>query len=115
MKPYQLPGCLRVQGAPPAPPPAAPAPSAPPATVPTSEASSWSSGLVASVYGLLSLAGTAAGAYHGARRNHGSVWSAVVWGFFGGVAPLITVPVAAAQGFGQPREEHGDTKPTLDA
>jgi hypothetical protein len=73
--------------------------------------SSWSSELVAAVYGLLSLAGTAAGAYHGARRNHGSVWSAVKWGFLGGLAPLITVPVAAAQGFGKPREQREDAKP----
>lgn len=107
MKPYQLPECLRVQGAPPAPAAAPP----PAAAAPASEASSWPSGLVATVYGLLSLAGTAAGAYHGARRNHGSVWSAVVWGFLGGAAPLITVPVAAAQGFGQPRQQHDDPKP----
>ena len=106
MKPYELPECLRVQGAPPA--PAAP----PPAAAPATESSSWPSSLVATAYGLLSLAGTAAGAYHGARRNHGSVWSAVMWGFLGGVAPLITVPVAAAQGFGQPREQREDAKPT---
>ena len=103
MKPYQLPRCLLVQGA-----PAAPTTPPPEAPAPTSESPSWPSGLVATVYGLLSLAGTATSAYHGARRNHGSVWSAVVWGFFGGVAPLITVPVAAAQGFAKPRE---DSKP----
>lgn len=102
MKPFQLPPSLRVQGAPPAPPAPAPAPMAAP---PPSDAPSGPSSIIAVVYAMLSIGGTAAGAYHGARRNHGSVWSAVVWGFLGGLAPLITVPVAAAQGFGQPRED----------
>lgn len=108
MKPYQLPSSLRVQGVPtsPAAPPPSPPPSAPaPVPVTGMTAPSWSSGFVATVYGLLSLAGTAAGAYHGVRRNHGSIWSAVAWGFLGGVAPLITVPVAVGQGFGKPRED----------
>lgn len=108
MKRYELPPCLRVQGAPPAAAPVA----APPPAAPAVEAPSTMGNKLAAFYGFLSLAGTAAGAYHGARRNHGSVLSAVLWGLLGGFAPLITVPVAAAQGFGQPRKDEEETKPT---
>lgn len=53
------------------------------------------------VYGAASLAGTALGAYHGYKRNRGSVGWAIVWGLLGGAFPIITVPVALAQGFGE--------------
>lgn len=53
------------------------------------------------VYGVASIAGTAAGAYHGFKRNGGSVGWAIVWGLLGGMFPVITVPIAFAQGFGK--------------
>lgn len=50
---------------------------------------------------LIGIAGTALGAYHGYKRN-GSVAWAVVWGLAGGAVPIVTIPVAVAQGFGEP-------------
>ncbi len=49
---------------------------------------------------LASLGGAAAGAYHGYRRNQ-TITSAILWGIFGSVLPVIAVPVALAQGFGK--------------
>ncbi len=48
----------------------------------------------------LSIAGTVLGAYHGYRRNDSVGW-AIGWALLGGAFPLITVPVALAQGFGE--------------
>lgn len=42
--------------------------------------------------------------YHGYRRNHSIGW-ALVWGLLGSAFPLVTVPVALAQGFGQPKHK----------
>lgn len=39
--------------------------------------------------------------YHGYKRSGGSVGSALGWGLLGGLFPIITVPVALAQGFGK--------------
>lgn len=50
----------------------------------------------------LFLVGTAAGAYHGYKRNKSVKW-ALIWGFLGGLAPIITGAVALAQGFGKPK------------
>lgn len=50
--------------------------------------------------GVLSMAGLAAGAYHGYKRN-GNVRWAVGWGVLGALFPLITGGVAVAQGFGK--------------
>lgn len=47
-----------------------------------------------------SIAGTAIGAYHGYKR-HDSGWAAVGWALLGGAFPVITVPVAFAQGIGK--------------
>lgn len=47
-----------------------------------------------------SLVGAAAGAYHGYQRNQ-TVGSAILWGIFGSVLPVIAIPVALAQGFGK--------------
>jgi hypothetical protein len=44
----------------------------------------------------------AASAYHGYRRNR-SVGGAVGWFVLGSLFPYITLPVALAQGFGQPK------------
>lgn len=51
-------------------------------------------------WGILSVAGAAAGAYHGYRRNRSIGW-ALVWALCGSIAPVITVPVALAQGYGK--------------
>lgn len=48
----------------------------------------------------LTLGGTAAGAYHGYKRNNSLGW-AIGWALLGGLFPVITVSVAAAQGFGK--------------
>lgn len=48
-----------------------------------------------------SIAGASLGAYHGYKRNHGSIGWALVWAFLGSAFPLITIPVALAQGFGK--------------
>lgn len=53
----------------------------------------------------VAVAGTAAAgalAYHGYKRNRGSVGWALMWFFFGGIFWPITLPVALAQGFGKP-------------
>lgn len=52
------------------------------------------------VWALASVGGTAAGAYHGYKRNNSVGW-ALLWGLLGGLAPVITVPIAVAQGFGK--------------
>lgn len=54
-------------------------------------------------WGLLSVAGAALAAYHGYKRNHESTGSAVGWGVLGALFPVITVPVALAQGYGEPK------------
>jgi len=51
------------------------------------------------VYSLASLAGGAAGAYHGYKR-HDSVWAGIGWFFLGSWFWPISIPVAFAQGFG---------------
>lgn len=50
---------------------------------------------------LAGIAGSALGAYHGYARNDSVGW-AIAWGLLGGVFPLLTIPVALAQGFGDP-------------
>lgn len=54
-------------------------------------------------YGALSLAGAGSGAYHGYKRNRGSVGWALGWALLGGIFPVITIPVSLAQGFGKPK------------
>ena len=48
----------------------------------------------------LAVAGTALGAYHGYKRNDSIGW-AIWWGIAGGAIPILTLPIAVAQGFGQ--------------
>jgi hypothetical protein len=50
-----------------------------------------------------SMAGTGIGAYHGYKRNRGSVGWAIGWALLGGMFPVITVPIAFAQGLGKPK------------
>lgn len=52
---------------------------------------------------LLSMAGAGLAAYHGYKRNHESTGSAIGWGVLGALFPVITVPVALAQGYGKPK------------
>lgn len=52
---------------------------------------------------ILSLLGAGIGAFHGARRNGGSVWWGLVWGTAGAAAPVITTGIAVAQGVGRPK------------
>lgn len=54
-----------------------------------------------SLWSLLSIAGGAAGAYHGYKRNRESIGWAIGWGLLGSMFPVITVPIAVAQGFGK--------------
>jgi len=46
------------------------------------------------------VAAAGASAYHGYKRNNSIGW-AIWWGLMGGLFPIITVPVALAQGFGK--------------
>lgn len=55
---------------------------------------------LATAYTIASLAGTGLGAYHGYKR-HDSIGWAIGWGLLGGLFPIITIPVAFAQGFGK--------------
>lgn len=50
-----------------------------------------------------SILSTAAGAYHGYKRNDSVGW-AIVWGLLGGLFPVITPAIAAAHGFGERRK-----------
>ena len=52
------------------------------------------------IWGLIATAGTGLGAYHGYKRNDSVGW-AIAWGLLGGAFPVITIPVAFAQGFGE--------------
>lgn len=48
----------------------------------------------------LAVTGTALGAYHGYKRNDSIGW-AIAWGLLGGAFPIIALPIAYAQGYGQ--------------
>jgi len=50
---------------------------------------------------IVSAAGAGLGAYHGYSRNRNVGW-ALWWALMGGVFPVVTVPIAIAQGFGRP-------------
>ncbi len=54
------------------------------------------------IWGILGTASMAASAYHGYKRNNSIGW-ALVWGFFGAIAPVITPAIAIAQNFGKPK------------
>lgn len=62
-----------------------------------SEAGVWRN-----AYGLASLAGAVGGAYHGYKRNRGSIGWAVGWSIFGSFLPFLSLPISVAQGFGKP-------------
>jgi hypothetical protein len=52
------------------------------------------------VLALIYVTATAAGAYHGYKRNDSVGW-AIGWGLAAGIFPYIALPIAAAQGFGE--------------
>ena len=54
------------------------------------------------VVGALVALSVGASAYHGYKRNHGSLGWGVAWGALGGLFPVITPAIALAQGFGKP-------------
>jgi hypothetical protein len=45
--------------------------------------------------------GAFAGAYHGYKRNGGSVGWAIGWFVFGGLLPILALPIMLAEGFGK--------------
>ena len=49
----------------------------------------------------LSLAGAGIGTYHGYKQSESVGW-AIVWGALGAVFPIFVIPIAIAQGLGQP-------------
>jgi len=56
--------------------------------------------------GLIRKAAVLASAYHGVKRNNGSVWWGLVWALGAYVAPVSgvsAVGIAVAQGFGKPK------------
>lgn len=58
----------------------------------------------------LSMTGAAVGTYHGYKRNQSVGW-AVAWGALGAIFPIVVVPLAIAQGLGEPaqKKEEEDT------
>ena len=55
-----------------------------------------------SVWPVISLASSLASAYHGVRRNRGSVGWGLGWGLLGALFPIVTPVIAVAQGYAQP-------------
>jgi hypothetical protein len=56
--------------------------------------------VVRAVYGLFSTAAAVSGAYHGYKRNESVGW-AVGWFIFGGLLPMLSVPIMFAEGFAE--------------
>lgn len=56
------------------------------------------------VWSVVSMAAVGMSAYHGYKRNDSVGW-AIAWALAGAIAPVITIPVAIAQGFGKPAEQ----------
>jgi hypothetical protein len=71
-------------------------------TAPSGPSSSPTTTLYWKLYSVLSFVGSATGAYHGYKRNRSVGW-AVGWFFFGGIAPVLSIPISLAQGYGKPR------------
>ena len=59
---------------------------------------------LSAIWTVASVAGVAAGAYHGYKRNNSILW-ALSWAFFGGLTPFFTIPLSYAQGFGKEKVE----------
>ena len=58
---------------------------------------------VRAVAAMIGTAIVGAGIYHGYKRNNSVGW-AIGWGLMAGMFPIITIPIAIAQGFGKPKE-----------
>jgi hypothetical protein len=52
------------------------------------------------VWSAVGVVGGVLGAYHGYKRNNSVGW-AIAWGLLGSIFPIITIPIAFAQGFGK--------------
>jgi hypothetical protein len=48
----------------------------------------------------IAMLSAAAGVYHGYRRDQSVGW-ALAWGVFGALLPIVAMPLAFAQGFGE--------------
>jgi hypothetical protein len=55
------------------------------------------------VYTGLAVASSAACAYHGYKRNNGSVGWAIGWWLLGGLLPVVAPVIAVAQGYAKPK------------
>lgn len=53
----------------------------------------------------VSTASMALSAYHGLKRNRGSIGYAIWWGLMGGMFPVITPVIAFGQGFAEPEKK----------
>jgi hypothetical protein len=53
------------------------------------------------IWGLIAAASSGVSAYHGYKRNNGSIGWAIGWGLLGGLFPVIVPAVAFAQGIGE--------------
>lgn len=54
------------------------------------------------LWAVASVVSSAAGAFHGYRRNQSVGW-ALVWAVLGGMFPVVVPAIALAQGFGKPK------------
>lgn len=61
--------------------------------------SGWA-GHKSTIYGVLTLASSAASAFHGYRRNNSIGWG-LLWGVAGMIFPVTAPAIALAQGFGK--------------
>lgn len=71
-------------------------------TATTPARSTWTANDTRRAYFSFSAIVAAVSAYHGYKRNR-SVGGAIGWFVLGSLFPYITLPVALAQGFGQPK------------
>lgn len=53
----------------------------------------------------VSTASMALSAYHGLKRNRGSIGYAVWWGLMGGMFPVLVPVIAFGQGFAEPEKK----------
>lgn len=62
-----------------------------------------------SVRNTVGTVGLGLGAYHGYKRNDSIGW-AIVWALCGSAVPIITIPIAFAQGFAEPAGKYKSNK-----
>jgi hypothetical protein len=66
-------------------------------SIPLGTEADMNAGLM-SLYSTLAIVAAGAAAYHGYKRNDSVGW-AIWWGLMGAAFPVITLPIAFAQGF----------------